>query len=370
MFRKILCACLSALTLCLAGPVSGALASSAPSVSWEGKPFTESVVQQENNLYLALGPVCQKLGYQLIRRMDGTVDMIDGTLKITLDPAQNRIDENGHSVATYSQTPEGAFGAGCVESGSEICMERSLMEECFGLDISWDAKKNTISMSPLMENMLTVATVSEKSETPELKTDVQYPQFTSLDYPAACAKINAVFKKEAQDAETLGKTNAAELAGADFGGETRQSEIWFDYSVRYNRNGLLSVVETNYQYYGGAHGGTVQTAHTFDLKTGRESIFGDLMKDSSYLPAVNASVRKQIDARKISDGVLEFPDDPFKTVSAKQNYYLSNRGVVVYFQQYEHFPYAAGIQEFVIDPAALRGKLKPQFSFLADQVRG
>ena len=367
MFRKILCACLSTLTLCLAGPVSGALASSAPSVSWEGKPFTESVIQQENNFYLGLGPVCQKLGYQLIRRTDGTVDMIDGTMKITLDPANNRIDENGHLVATYSQTPEGAFGAGCVESGSQICMERGLMEECFGLDISWDAKKNTISMSPLMENMLTVATVSENSETPELKIDVQYPQFTSLDYPAACAKINAVMKKAAGDAVAFGKSNAADLEGVDFGGETRQCETWFDYSIRYNRNGLLCVVLTDYEYSGGAHGSTGQIAHTFDLKTGKEYSFGDLMKDSSYLPGVNTSVRKQIDARK-SDGVFEFPDDPFKTVSAKQDFYLSNRGVVVYFQQYDHFPYAAGIQEFVIDPAALRGKLKPQFSFLADQV--
>ncbi len=364
MFRKILCACLSALTLCFAGPVSGALASSAPAVSWAGKPFSETAVQQENNLYLALGPVCEKLGYQLVRRTDGTVDMVNGTLKITLDPAQNRINDNGHSITTYEQTIEGAFGAGCVESGGQICMERGLMEECFGLDISWDAKKNAVSVNPLMENMLAVATVSENSESPELLTDVQYPQFSSVDYPAACAKINAVFKKEAQDAVAFGKSNAADLEGVDFGGETRQCATSFDYSIRYNRNGLLCVVVTDYEYSGGAHGGTAQVGHTFDLKTGKEYSFGDLMKDSSYLPGVNASVRKQIDARK-SDGVFEFTDDPFKTVSAKQDFYLSNRGVVVYFQQYDHFPYAAGIQEFVIDPAALRGKLKPQFSFLA-----
>lgn len=369
MFRKILCACLSTLTLCFAGPVSGALAFSTPSVSWAGKPFTESVVQQENNLYLALGPVCEKLGYQMIRRTDGTVDMIDGTLKITLDPANNRINENGHLVPTYSQSPEGTFGAGCVESGGQLCLERGLMEESFGLDISWDTKKNTVSMSPVMENMLTVATVSENSETPELNINVQYPQFTSLDYPAACAKINAVIKKEAQDAVAFGKSSAVDLEGVDFDGETRQCATWFDYSVSYNRNGLLCVVLTDYQYSGGAHGNTGQIAYTFDVKTGKEYAFGDLMKDSAYIPGVNASVRKQIDERKKSDGVVEFPDDPFKTVTAKQDFYLSNRGVVVYFQLYDHFPYAAGIQQFVVDPVALRGKLKPQFAFLADQVR-
>ena len=365
MFRKILCACLSALTLCLAGPVSGAFASSAPAVSWEGKPFSETVVQQENNLYLALGPVCDKMGYQLVRRTDGTVDLMNGTLKITLDPAQNRIDDNGHLVPTYSQTPEDAFGAGCVESGGQICMESGLMEEFFGLDISYNTAKNTVSMNPLMENMLTVSTVSENSETPELNINVQYPQFNSLDYPAACAKINAVIKKEAQDAIAFGKSSAVDLEGVDFGGETRQCATWFDYSVSYNRNGLLCVVLTDYQYAGGAHGNTAQIAHTFDVKTGKEYTFGDLMKDTSYLPGVNASVRKQIDMRKKSYGVFEFSDDPFKTVSAKQDFYLSNRGVTVYFQLYDHFPYAAGIQQFVIDPEALRGKLKPQLSFLA-----
>lgn len=366
MLRKILCACLSALTLCLAGPVSGALASSAPAVSWAGKPFSEPAVQQENNLYLALGPVCEKLGYQLVRRTDGTVDLVNGTMKITLDPAQNRINDNGHLITTYEQTIEGAFGAGCVESGGQICMERGLMEECFGLDISWDAKKNAVSVNPLMENMLIVATVSENSETPELLTDVQYPQFSSVDYPAACAKINAVFKKEAQDAVAFGKSNAADLEGVDFGGETRQCATSFDYSIRYNRNGLLCVVVTDYEYSGGAHGSTGQIAHTFDVKTGKEYVLGDLMKpDSGYVPSVNADIRESINARVASGELYEFKDEPFKTVTAKQDFYLSNRGVVVYFQQYDHFPYAAGIQEFVIDPAALRGKLKPQFSFLA-----
>lgn len=367
MLRKWISLCAALLTVSLTIPMA-AHAASDLSVDWQGTKIAETAVEQNGKLYLALTPVCEKLGYTVTNTGNGDeVLLTDGLSRIVIDPAKGTVDENGHVVNVPMESAEDKFGAGCIKSGSQLCMERGLLEDCLGLDVLWDAGRNTVSIRRVMENMLSVKTVRDSSETNALKMEIQYPQITDASNPAAAEKINTVLKQAAQSAEAEAAGNVRELqASVAAGADSYQCETYFNYSVRYNRNGLLSVVLTDYQYTGGAHGLTVQYSHTFDLRTGAEISLAGLMKNSGYTAAVNTFLRNVIHAKEASGDLDEISNEPFQTISAKQDYYLSNRGIVVYFQEYEHFPYAAGIQEFPLGASVVRPLLKPAFFFLAE----
>jgi len=161
--------------------------------------------------------------------------------------------------------------------------------------------------------------------------------------------------------------------GEVFEGDTRSPhkyETYFDYKLKYNQNGLLSVTFLNYQYTGGAHGLTVQSSHTFNLKTGEEYKLKDMIKDDAdYVTLISGIVEKQI-TKRAKEGILpEQPLTPFVAIKDEQDFYLSNNGVVVYFQLYEYFPYVAGIQEFAVDFSELKDILKADFHFLSEKSK-
>jgi inhibitor of cysteine peptidase len=91
----------------------------------------------------------------------------------------------------------------------------------------------------------------------------------------------------------------------------------FDYIVTYNQNGLLSFVLSDYQYSGGAHGSTVQTACTFDLATGRTLKLSDILDGKPGSTAfIDSAVRREIDRRVAVGALYEFDFAPFKTIGS------------------------------------------------------
>jgi len=160
------------------------------------------------------------------------------------------------------------------------------------------------------------------------------------------------------------------IIASGYTGELNQYETYFDYKLKYNQNGLLSIVFTNYQYTGGAHGLAIESSHTLNLETGEEFRPKDLMESAAgYISFISDFVRKEIDTRIKAGSLMEIGDSPFETIDENQDFYMSNKAVVIYFQEYEYFPYAAGIQEFSIDYISLEKMLKQDFSFLVDGAK-
>lgn len=130
---------------------------------------------------------------------------------------------------------------------------------------------------------------------------------------------------------------------------------------------FLSIIHIPIHYPWGAHGSTIQSSPTLNLETGEEYRLKDLLEGpAGYISLISNLVRKEIDARVKTGNLMEIGDPPFKTIGEDQDFFLSNNAVVIYFQQYEYFPYAAGIQEFPIDYTSLGKILKQDFSFLVD----
>lgn len=178
--------------------------------------------------------------------------------------------------------------------------------------------------------------------------------------------INSVFKKAADTTRNEGLQNADEMKkdmASGYSGSPNKCESYFDYKLKYNQNGLLSLIFLDYQYTGGAHGMTLQSSYTFDLKTGKAYNLQDLFNsDADYVLYISNIVGNRI-TEGVKEGTL-YELTPFQAIKDDQDFYLSGNAVVVYFQQYEYFPYAAGIQEFPIDFSTLQDMLKPDFGFL------
>ena len=329
-------------------------------------------------LYLELEPVCRELGYTLSDADSSSGILLTGPSgTITVAPADNRIVDNGHTFSVADLSQENSAGGGCLRLNGTLFMRADLLSRLLGLDVRTDEADKTVTVLRIIRNVLTARTVRSDLTEGLLTATIQYPVLSGPWSQSALDTINAVFKQAADAALSQGRQNAKELqetvnirkaSGVEDDG-TLQCATYFDYEAKYNQNGLLSIVLSNYQYAGGAHGGTVQTSYTFDLKTGKQLKLSDLMNASSgYQKYFDTQIRSQIDARVKSGALYEFPNSPFKTLGSNPDDYLSDDGIVFYFQQYQYFPYAAGIQEFTIPYGSVSSMLNPNFHPVSERL--
>lgn len=201
-----------------------------------------------------------------------------------------------------------------------------------------------------------VVTKEEHITGDRLNMELKYPQLSGLANHQVQTELNLFFQKIAIRARVQGLKCAGSLT-LESSGSSVQCETYLTYKVTYNQNGLLSVVFSNYQFSGGAHGSTIQSSYTFDMQNGQELKLGDIIKtDATTIAFINWSIKEEIERRVAKNDL--FVLQPFESIGENPYFYLSEEGLVFYFQQYEYFPYAAGIQEFTIPFSALKGRLK------------
>lgn len=324
------------------------------------------------NVYLPLRAVGEALGYKIDwSEKDHTITVFKPGKNIIIDLKSNKITANDHIYYMSGDYSGNTANCGTIV-GNRTYMRADFFSDNFGLKVVPDRQNGKVKLESKDENAISIKTVKEASETEKIKITIQYPQIDGLDDKTIQDSINSIFKKSAMDAGKEGLQNADDIAknAAGYTGSPIKCEIYFDYRVKYNQNGLLSVVFTNYQYTGGAHGFTVQSSHTFNLKTGEEYKLKDLFNSTSdYVSYISSIVRDQINDMINEKKLSESSITRFKSIKEEQNFYLSNNAVIIYFQEYEYFSYAAGIQEFPVDISALKDMLKPDLSFLSDESK-
>ncbi|MCY6959188.1 DUF3298 and DUF4163 domain-containing protein [Clostridium brassicae] len=117
-----------------------------------------------------------------------------------------------------------------------------------------------------------------------------------------------------------------------------------DYKVSYNRNDFLSLYVDYYQYTGGAHGSTTRKCYNIDLKTGKVLNLKDMFSENSnYKEIINKIVKTEIQKNP-----EKYFQEDFQGIADEQCFVVEGDDLVIYFQQYEIAPYAAGILEFKI----------------------
>ena len=337
----------------------------------EGGQIDTDAYMQDGTLYLPVRAVCQALGYS-VQWSDKNNDQVITATKdgksITLDLTNQSVIDNGHTYYMFM----GCYTNACwILHDGAIYLDAELLSQIFNVGIEYDSTNKTVKINCLTENQISITTMKLQSEDENLKIDLQYPQIGGLDNTEIESSINAVFTQAASSAVEEGLQNSYSTMQTkqqypDF---TNKAETDLNYRVTYNQNDLLSIVLYTYQYAGGAHGSTIQTSYIFNLSTGKILALADLMKskaaDVSY---INAAIRTEIDKRVASGGLVEFSDSKFETIGDNPDYYLTNDAIVFYFQEYQYFPYAAGIQEFPIKYTELKDILNSNYHLYAEPV--
>lgn len=164
---------------------------------------------------------------------------------------------------------------------------------------------------------------------------IYYPQVTSLDSREVQKKMNdtivhtvqQLMERQYQEQDT---DSFAQMIGT--------------YELKTNERNILSITFTNYAIRDmAAHGLTFMSSLTFNVKIGQKYELADLFKpNSNYVEVLSRIVQRQIVARQIP--VLE----PFSGIKPNQDFYVADKALVLYFQQYELSPYYVGLPMFPI----------------------
>lgn len=343
---------------------------SQPAIELNGVKIEAAAHIDGGNVYLPLRAIGQALGYTVKwTGKDNPISVFGQGKNIMIDLKNNQITANDHAYYVGGDYLGNMLNGG-LTAGNITYLGEGFFCENFGLKVRWERQNGIIQLESVQENAISIKTVKEASETDKIKITLQYPQIDGLPDQTVQDSLNASFRKLAVDARNEGLRNVEETEksrASGYPGSPNKCETYFDYALKYNQNGLLSVVFMDYQYAGGAHGLTVQKSLTFNLNTGEGYKLKDLMKsDADYVTLFSQAVKEEINKR-IKEGLLpDYPIAPFEAIKEDQDFYLSNHAVVVYFQQYAYWPYAAGIQEFPVEFSALKDILKPDMRFFKD----
>lgn len=118
--------------------------------------------------------------------------------------------------------------------------------------------------------------------------------------------------------------------------------FWGTYAVKLNKNGLLSITVGEYTYTGGAHGNALLYAYTFNTEDGGQYNLQDIFKpEADYRNRLEAIIKKDIMSHNKNNY-------HFEQLKENQDFYLTEEGLVVFFQPYEIASWADGFVRFII----------------------
>lgn len=192
---------------------------------------------------------------------------------------------------------------------------------------------------------------------PVLKYHIRYPSFTTTCSQEAAQSINLHYGDLANSMERYVQNILYPLAAESARYIQKNDppfhsyEFNMSYKVTCSSGCMTSLYLEQYSFMGGAHGATVRTSDTWDFITGRQLQLGDFYSSTpGYEKDIREWITYQISRILVNQPSAFFEDyvqrlhDSFKP----ENYYLSQDGLVLYFQQYDIAPYAAGLPEFTL----------------------
>ncbi len=332
-----------------AATAASAKAAANVKVTWNGKALGTNAFQSAGDTFVPVKALSKVSGIPL------TYDKSSGQYTLGTSPNPLILSPYGSEVWI------GANGVG-LQSGGRVMggstyVPLSVLRAYAGIDGVWNASTRTLALKPSSKQGIKVTEKVIQSTDQGAMIDIRYPEFSGD--AAGISKINAALKKDAEAFLDDFKKQVKDYGPLDDGRDMHY-EADAGYMIAYNRDGLISVVTQDYAFYGGAHGGTIQTGFNFNIKTGKEVTLAQLLKAN---PNYRSAIDKKIAAQFKKDGSLLEPDG-FKTIGSDPSFYITNGGFTIFFQQYEYTPYAAGIPSFDFTFASLLPKGTNPFSGL------
>ncbi len=197
-----------------------------------------------------------------------------------------------------------------------------------------------------------IDTVKFKKETKEYTVELYYPKIRNAGTESARG-----FNKLIQNFVEDKKTEFLKDAKAIDYDPSLPYEFFVNYDVKYTSNDFVSVILYTYYFTGGAHGSTIAYTFNYDLKNNKNLKLSDLF-EGKYLNVISEYCIKEIlkegdyaDESWVKEGAAPKPEN-------YEAFTLSNKELIIHFQQYQVLPYAAGMPEVVVPKSVLNDYIK------------
>jgi len=153
------------------------------------------------------------------------------------------------------------------------------------------------------------------------------------------------------------------------------TELFYSYSnyqqlgVARHDEAVVSVIVVSSLYSGGSHPNSVQVAYNLDISNQRILSLEDVIVEEASASALAKLVREGVDSKFAAiDGGNGLFEDYGETIDNSMLYgnmtpywYLNDTGLVVFYNQYELGPYAAGIIKVELPYDSLDGILQEEY---------
>lgn len=186
---------------------------------------------------------------------------------------------------------------------------------------------------------------------------IEYPEIINSHYKEGMRIFNQENRKIALERKEYAEEELYEQAKQTYEFNKKNSypimiyELIRECNITYNREQLLSLYCDEYIFEGGAHGNTLRKSQNWNLELVKEIPLQAFSKGNPYylvniLKQINNQITKQIE-----DGTGAYFPEYCQLVLETfniENYYLTQKGIVIFFQQYDIAPYASGIHTFLV----------------------
>ena len=191
--------------------------------------------------------------------------------------------------------------------------------------------------------------ITQKLPLPYRNADVSYPLVTGLQDQIAQQEIN---RQILIMVYRLLAMQAAQLSSQGYENPDISVTGW--YELKANERGVLCLTIGNYTIaHPAAHGLTFIKALNFDIGTGKNYPLSEQFKpESDYVKKLSEIIKLQIKARDIT--LL----NGFDSIKPEQDYYISDKVLVIFFQTYEITPYYLGLPMFPISVYEIQDIIK------------
>lgn len=190
-----------------------------------------------------------------------------------------------------------------------------------------------------------------------INISITYPVIKNESNIEALDKINNYYIEFAQNYISDIESEEKEFAQEDFEAANDDNREFMPHEyastveIKYQGR-LLSFLNIQYMNTWGAHPNSIQKSDTFDLTTGNKLTLEDVMGKSED------EVKKEILEKVISEikkveGTDEFYyyetyKDDIESTFNPEDYFLTNDGLCVFYQQYSIAPYVVGFPTFIL----------------------
>lgn len=200
-----------------------------------------------------------------------------------------------------------------------------------------------------------------------LEVNIDQVELSGAGYEKAAATVKDIFSKSDDSVIEM-----IQLAQSDYDCYKDNYDMWmFPYSIYSDCNvsrldkRILSLHQSYYDYFGGAHGMHSESGITIDLETGEELALVDLAEDSDVLlKCCVEEIKKQLEER--ADELFESYEEYISENIQTTNWYMDASDIVFVYSPYEIGPYASSVIEARVPFDKLTEIMKPEYRPMDD----